>query len=116
MSLDLKQEQKVDWSSYEEIKKGDIEKTKIIEIKQGKLGDFKADKYFEKKPEAKEREAIQIICENGAKEEINLPVTKKITPNSKLGKFKSTYGKYPEINLEINTIVDDNGFYSIVLK
>ncbi len=105
----------LNWDDFDEIKAGQREESKIIEIKQGKIADFKSPNYFLKNPDIKEEPAIQIICENESKLDIRLPKNKKITPQSNLTRWKKMYQKFPEVGDKVDTVVDENGFRKIVL-
>tara|TARA_Y100000310_G_C20396323_1_gene675265 strand:+ start:225 stop:566 length:342 start_codon:yes stop_codon:yes gene_type:complete len=105
----------LNWSRYEEIKSGDRESSEIIEIVEGKLGDFKSVNYFKNNPSMAEESAIRLICENGAKLDIRLPGNYVITPQSNLTKFKRKYAEFPRVGLTVETVVDEQGFIKVIL-
>lgn len=98
----------------EEVKAGDTEKTKITELKAGVLKDFVNKEYIKKAGEAVgDQKAIRITTENGA--DLTMTTPKKISPNAHIAKFKRQYGKYPEKDMEVTTIIDEDGYSKIIL-
>ena len=85
---------------------------------------FRSEKYFENITDAspeqideiKKSDAIQVLTDNGAELVINLPVSNRISPRSKLALYKKTYGDFPKVNQKVTTKTDDNGFFRIVLE
>lgn len=113
----------VDWSEYNEVKAGEKQDTKVSEVKTGKQAEFRSDKYFDNIEGSKEEiekirdsPALLVKCENGAETVINLPPSKVISPKSKLGMWKKTYGEFPTAGQQVTTKVDDNGFQRVVLE
>lgn len=109
---------------YEELKVGTKEETAITGIKQGPASEFRTEAYWEnikdatpeEIEEAKNRAAIEVRTDNGARLVINLPESNTVSPASNLALFKKTYGKYPEKGQKVTTKVDENGFRRIVLE
>jgi hypothetical protein len=100
---------------------GAIEKSKITKIEKGKRSDFFGVKYFEKYPKDeawKAGVAIRISCENGAQCSMNLTTSTNgeimVNPKSSLAKWKTTYGKYPEIGDSINTQMNEFGTIRVI--
>lgn len=116
----------VDFSKFKEMKTGVKAKTKVKEILEGKMEDFKDDAYFDamenvskdEKKAAKEAAAINVIAENGASIQIRLPKggNMEVHPKSTLASWKRTYKEYPAVGQEINTETDQSGFGKIVLE
>lgn len=109
------------FEGYEELREGDTENTTIEEVNKGVLGDFKSKEYFDavasdKREEAKQQPAVQIVCKNGAKLEIGLPANKKYGPKSYIAAWMKTYKKFPEVGDAVITERDENGFWRIQLK
>jgi len=113
----------MDWKQYNELKAGEKAETKVKEVKEGKQSDFRSEKYFENIEGSAEQiekikngSAIEVVCENGASLVINLPDSKVISPKSKLGAWKKTYGDFPSVGQEVTSKTDENGFQRIVLE
>jgi len=109
--------------SFEEVKVGAVEETKIKEINAGKQDDFRTAAYWENTDssksaiaEAKESPAIEVVTENGGRMVVNLPADNVVKPRSVLGRFKRTYGSYPKVGTVVKTEIDKNGFHRVVLE
>jgi len=111
----------LDWTEFEELqplKVGTVHKAKINSIKQGKLTDFLEISIAQKWGDTEQIVLrVEYSTEHGYKNNklFGLPTNKKISPNSNLAKFKKTYGKYPEENMEVNVKVNDNGVISLIM-
>jgi hypothetical protein len=95
---------------------GDKKKAKVVEIKQGKLGELLERDVLERWKDADpEEQAIEVTAEleNGMtrKKTITLPMGQEVHPKSNLGKWKKVYGDYPKVDQEIFLIADADGFY-----
>jgi hypothetical protein len=109
------------WEGFRQIKEGDTEKTKIIEVKHGILSDFKSKEYFEKiesdkREPARKQAAVQVLCENGMKIDIIMPRDKTFGPRSVLASWERTYHKLPEVGDEVTAERDELGFWRVSLK
>lgn len=110
----------VDWTEYSEPHAGDTKQAKIVEIKLGKLADFKSENYFKKlkrgtPEEVKAQLCMQVRTENNVIAEFILPADKVIPPKSDLGRFKKTYGSLPVVGLTVTTIMDAEGYQHVFL-
>lgn len=115
-----------DFGQYEDVKVGEKEKTKIIEVRQGKQVEFRSDAFWEALEakgetkddivDRKDQLCCQVLTDNGARMILTLPKEKKVLPNSNLGLFKKTYGEYPKEDLEVETKIDEKGFRQIILE
>lgn len=108
---------------YQEKKTGTQEKTKITSIEEGTAEELRGEGYWSKfegskdqLKDAKKQKCILVSCVNGASIVIALPKENTVHPKSTMGKFKKTYGKYPEDGMEVTTIMDENGFNRIMLS
>ena len=105
---------------YKEMKIGEPEKAKVVEIKEGTLGDFVSPESWNKfDPEGRtkpEHEAIEIRTNNNARLLIKLPQNKELHPKSLLAKWKRTYGKLPQVGDPVNTVNNEDGFREIMLS
>ncbi len=108
--------------------------TKITEVNEGTQESYRSDKYFENITDASKEEvekirkssALQVVCDNSAEVVINLPISRRVSPKSKLAMFKKTYGDYPKVGMKVVTKTDEstlvklmsrqNGFFRIVLE
>lgn len=113
----------MEWKDYTEVKAGAKSDTAVSEVKEGKQADFRTDKYFDNIEGSKEEiekikasSAVLVKTENGAEMVINLPASKVISPKSKLGQWKRTYGDFPKVGQKVTSKVDENGFQRIVLE
>ena len=101
-----------------EIKSGEVEKTKISKVTRAKTKDIMPKEMIEKSkyPVALDQEMIKIETENGAVEYMNIPVDKKISLRTRLALFKKKYGTYPAAGQEVYTQIDEKGFPRILYK
>lgn len=113
---EIKEIEKIEWGKYDVVEAGCREKTTITEVHRGKVRDFVSEAYArEVEEEYLERDAIQIVCDNGLKTFFVLP-DKKILPNSKLAKYKKTYGKLPECGDVVETEYNSRGYPELIMR
>lgn len=112
-------------SELKDIKVGERKSAKIVKINEGKAEDFRSGQYWEKVAEKndkaeverqKKQKCVEVITDNDASMVFALPEGNLVNPKSNLALFKKTYGKYPELNMEVQTKVDENGFNRLVLE
>ncbi len=105
---------------YEDIveqKAGDIVKETITEVVRGTAQDLMPEGMLENSqyPIDPQSECVEVSV-NAHSEYFNIPKDKPLTPRHKLARFKRTYGKFPEVGLEVSLQTDGDGFKHIVLQ
>ena len=106
------------YEGLKEQKTGDITSTKVSEVIRGKAHDLMSKELIEASeyPVPADLEVIKLTTENGTVEFFNLPKDGVVKPKHRLARFKATYGSYPEVGLEIKTMLNNNGFNRVVLS
>ena len=109
-------EQKNIYEGLTEQVSGQITATTITDVNVGTTKELLPQKMIDnsKYPIDLNAMCIKVTCDNGAVDYFNLPNDSVIKRKSKLYRFKKTYGKYPELNMQVNTQTDDMGFERIV--
>ena len=83
---------------------------------EGKRKDFRSDEWFNQwGHDKKEDDVIEVKTDNGTEAIITMPKSGIVTPRMNLAKFKKKYGKWPEVGMEVTTIVNDKGYTKIIV-
>lgn len=100
-------------------KEGTIVKAKLTKVTEGKVRDFVTGNGIAAWGD-KNAAAINLtaLTPDGAERNMlcTLPKDKTVPGNSKLGKWNTKYGKFPEVGDEVELIADEKGFFQFLLE
>lgn len=101
-----------------EQKSGDVSTTTIQTVEKGKAKDLMSEEMREASqyPIADDAIVLRVETANGTETFFNFPKDGVVKPKHKLARFKATYGKYPEVGMEVKTILEANGFNSLLMQ
>ena len=106
------------YEGLKEQKSGDVSTTTIEAVVKGQAKDLmnaelrEASQY----PIADDAVVLKVSTANGTETYFNFPKDGIVKPKHKLARFKATYGKYPEVGMEVKTILEANGFNSLLMQ